>query len=148
MDKYFDPRAPGSFSGINTFHRELKDGTSKKEVTQKLRSAATYSLHAPVKRKFKTNRTVVYTKNELFQADLADVRSLSTYNKGVKYLLVCIDVFSKYAWVTALKDKSGRTLREALEKIFDECTPDKFQTDQGKEFENAECYGLFKKNYI
>ena len=38
---------------------------------------------------------------------LADIQSLSKYNKGIKYLLCAIDFFSKYAWVAPLKDKRG-----------------------------------------
>ena len=32
---------------------------------------------------------------------------LSWYNKGIRYLLCVIDIFSKYAWVVPLKDKKG-----------------------------------------
>ena len=39
--------------------------------------------------------------------DLADMQSLSKYNKGTKYLLCAIDLFSKYVWVVPLKDKKG-----------------------------------------
>jgi hypothetical protein len=47
------------------------------------------------------------------------VRSkLSSYNKGFKYLLTCIDVFSRYAWVVPLKDKTGKTLKDAFQVIF------------------------------
>ena len=37
--------------------------------------------------------------------DLADMQSLSGYNKGIWYLLCVIDLFSKYAWVIPIKDK-------------------------------------------
>ena len=39
--------------------------------------------------------------------DLAHMQSLSKYNKGIKYLLCSIDLFSKYVWVTLIKDKKG-----------------------------------------
>jgi hypothetical protein len=38
------------------------------------------------------------------QADLVDLAKLSSYNKGFKYLLTCIDVLSRYAWVVPLKE--------------------------------------------
>ena len=42
--------------------------------------------------------------------DVADMQSLSNYNKGIKYLLCAIDLFSKYAWVVAIKDKKGTSI--------------------------------------
>ena len=50
--------------------------------------------------------------------DLADVQSLSRYNKGVQYLLCAIDLFSKYAWVVPLKDKKGTSIVNAFKKII------------------------------
>ena len=46
--------------------------------------------------------------------DLADMQSLSKYNKGIKYLLCAIDNFSKYSWVVLLKDKRGITIANAF----------------------------------
>ena len=52
--------------------------------------------------------------------DLADMQSLSKYNKGIKYLLCAIDLFSKYAWVVPLKDKRGISIVNAFQKIVSE----------------------------
>ena len=49
--------------------------------------------------------------------NLADMQSLSKYNKGIKYLLCAIDLFSKYAWIVPLKDKRGITIVNAFQKI-------------------------------
>ena len=49
--------------------------------------------------------------------DLADMESLSKYNKGIKYLLCAIDLFSKYAWVVPLKDKREISIVNAFQKI-------------------------------
>ena len=46
------------------------------------------------------------------------MESLSKYNKGIKYLLCAIDLFSKYAWVVLLKDKRGITIINAFQKII------------------------------
>ena len=50
-------------------------------------------------------------RENIWGVDLADMQSLSKYNKGIKYLLCAIDLFSKYAWVIPLKDKKG-TMRK------------------------------------
>ena len=44
-------------------------------------------------------------KDNIWGVDLADMQSLSRYNKGIKYLLCTIDLLSKYAWVIPMKDK-------------------------------------------
>ena len=63
------------------------------------------------------------------------MQSLSKYNKGVKYLLCAIDLFSKYAWVIPLKDKKGTSIVNAFQKIISkERKPNKIWVDQGSEF--------------
>ena len=46
------------------------------------------------------------------------MQSLSKYNKGVKYLLCAIDLFSKYAWVIPLKNKKGTSIVNVFKKII------------------------------
>ena len=46
------------------------------------------------------------------------MQSLSKYNKGIKYLLCVIDLFSKYAWVIPIKDKKGTSIVNAFKKII------------------------------
>ena len=59
------------------------------------------------------------------------MESLSKYNKGIKYLLCAIDLFSKYAWVVLLKDKRGITIINAFQKIISKgCNPNKIWVDQ------------------
>ena len=64
--------------------------------------------------------------------DSADMQSLSKYNKGIKYLLCAIDIFSKYAWVVPLKDKRGISIVNAFQKrISKEREPNKIWVKQG-----------------
>ena len=53
-------------------------------------------------------------KDNIWGADLADMQSLSKYNKGMKYFLYAIDLFSKYAWVVPIKDKKGVSIVDAF----------------------------------
>ena len=48
------------------------------------------------------------------------MQSLSKYNKGKKYLLCAIYLFSKYAWVIPIKDKKGTSIVNAFQKIISE----------------------------
>ena len=55
-------------------------------------------------------------KDNICGVELADMQSLSKFNKGFKYLLCVIDLFSKYAWVIPIKDKQGTSLVNAFKK--------------------------------
>ena len=78
-----------------------------------------------------------------------DVSSLARFNKGYKFLLTCIDVFSKFAWVVPLKNKSGETLVNGSQSILDlGRAPEKLQTDKGTEFLNRYFQSLLKENSI
>ena len=54
----------------------------------------------------------------IYGVDLADMKSLNKYNKGIKYLLCAIGLFSKYTWVVPLKDKRVITTVNAFQKII------------------------------
>ena len=66
------------------------------------------------------------------------MQSLSRKNKGIKYLLCAIDLFSKYAFVVPLKDKKGISIVNAFNKIIKQSNrkPNKIWVDQGGEFYN------------
>ena len=75
-------------------------------------------LHRQIIRKFKRRKVYSSFRDNIWGVDLADMQSLSKYHKGTKYLLYAIDLFSKYAWVAPLKDKTGITIVNAFQKII------------------------------
>ena len=77
------------------------------------------------------------------------MQSLGKYNKGIKYLLCAIDLFSKYAWVVPLKDKRGISIVNAFPKIISEGRkPNKIWFDQVSEFYNNSFKDFLKINSI
>ena len=76
------------------------------------------------------------------------MQSLSKYNKGIKYLLCAIDLFSKYAWVVPLKDKRGISIVNAFQKIISKRKPNKIWVDQGGKFYNKLFQKFLKINNI
>ena len=101
------------------------------------------------RRHYKRNRVIVGGIDELWQMDLADMQAIATDNDGYRYLLVCIDVFSKFVWVIPLKTKTGPALVTAFKKILESGRkPQKIQTDQGTEFFNKHFKDLMKEEEI
>ena len=96
-------------------------------------------LHKPIIRKFNKRKAYLSFKDNIWGADLADMQLLSKFNKGIKYLLCVIDLFSKYAFVVPLKDKKGISIVNAFQSISNKSTrkPNKIWVDKGSEFYNA-----------
>ena len=106
-------------------------------------------LHKPIKRKFKKRRVLSHGVDEIWAADLVDMLKFSKWNKGYKYLLMVIDVFSKYGWIITLKDKKGESIMNAFKTIFKEGRkPQYLWVDKGKEFYNKDLKDLLEKHNI
>ena len=136
---YFDPRHPGSFQGPDKLHNvvtgEKKFKIPKRYVRKWLQSQDSYSTHKPIVRKFKRNRVIVTGLHDQFEADLADMQKLRGNNEGYTFLLVVIDVFSRYLWVEPLKNKKEVTVIEGFKQIFARGKkPRRLRTDRGNEF--------------
>ena len=150
---YLDPSQPASFGGLDAVYRAVKEkGKSKisrKQVQDWLSQQDVYNLHKPARRHYKRSRVIVPGIDAQFQADLVDVQNLSRFNKGYKYLLTCIDIFSKHAWVVPLKTKQGHELVKAFQAILSSGRkPNKLQTDQGTEFLNRVFQKFLRENNI
>ena len=87
---------------------------------------------------FKKRKVYSGLKDNIWGADLADMQLISKFNKGFRFLLCVIDIFSKYAWVVPLKDKKGVSIVDAFQKILDDSNrkPNKIWVDKGSEFYN------------
>ena len=106
--------------------------------------------HEQIIKKFKRRKAYSLFRDNMWGVDLADMQSLSKYNKGIKYLLCAIDLFSKYAWVIPIKDKKGTSIVNAFKKIISEGQrkPNKIWVDQGSEFYNQSFKDFLKINNI
>ena len=125
--KFFGKKSVGS--GINT----IKSSSS----------ILADELHKPIIKKFEKRKVYSQLKDNIWGVDLAEKKSLSRKNKGIKYLLCVIDLYSKYAFVIPLKDKKGISILNAFDKIIKQYNrkPNKIWVDQGGEFYN----NIFKK---
>ena len=85
----------------------------------------------------------------IWTADLIDMQSFSRSNKGFKYILMIIDVFSKYRWAIPLKTKNGSEVMKAFQSLWKtQKPPQKLWTDEGKDFYNKSMKELLEKNNV
>ena len=71
-------------------------------------------LHKPIIKNFKRREVYSSFKDNIWSIDLADMSLISKFNKGIKYLLCVIDLFSKYSWAIHLKNKKGDSIVEGF----------------------------------
>jgi hypothetical protein len=149
---YFNPEHPSGFSGaynlINSAKKELN--LSKDTTENWLRSQDAFTMHKRVVKQFQRQKTLVSGIDDQWQIDLTVLPNLSKYNDNFKYLLCCIDVFSKFAWVVPLKTKLNSEIVTAFEKIFlqTDRRPNKICSDAGGEFLGSHFQGFLKDNNI
>ena len=75
-------------------------------------------LHKPITRDFSKTTVISNGIDKIWAADLVEMQKFSKWNKGVKYLLMVFDVFSKYEWIKPLKDKKTESVSKAFDEIF------------------------------
>ena len=138
-ETYLTAINPGSFGGKKKLKKRVKNISTAK-IKQWLSSKDTYTLHRPAVKTFKRRKFIVSGIDSTFQADLTDLVQFTNVNDGHRYILFCIDVFSRYAWARPIKTKSGKEMVAAFQSIFDDdnriCRY--LHTDKGREFYNKE----------
>ena len=107
-------------------------------------------LHKPIIKKIQKRKRHAAFKDNIWGADLADMQLLNRYNKGIRFLLCVIDIFSKYAWVVPLKNKKGVSIVTAFQSILKQSNrkPNKILVDKGSKFYNASFKNWLQDNDI
>ena len=137
---------PGSFGSGHNLQRY--SGRSEREVKKFLDGQDAYTLHKTKRFRFPRRKTYSKGINNLFQIDLVDLSNLSSFNDGMRYLLTCIEVFTKRVWAIPVRRKSARDVTEVFRKILTEQTCNMVQSDKGTEFLNSTFQNMLKHNDI
>ena len=142
-----DPKYDGYQRGLASMDYKLFDKKSKgsgpKHVNTKLspqNQQLAEELHKPIIKTFEKRKVHAAFKDNIWDADLADMQLLSRYNKGIRFSLCVTDIFSKYAWVLPLKDKRCVSIVAAFQSIVKQSNskrkPSKIWVDKGSDFYN------------
>ena len=145
-DRKYDGYQRGLASMVDNIFDKKSAGSGVKHVNTKLapqNQQLAEKLHKPIIRKFEKRKVHAAFKDNIWGADLGDMQLLSRYNKGIRFLLCVIDIFSKYAWVVPLKDKKRISIVKVFQSILKQSNrkPNIIWVDKGSEFYNA----YFKK---
>ena len=135
--KFFDKKTKGN--GVTLANKSIPQNEQLAE-----------ELHKPIIRKFKKREVYSAFKDNIWAADLADMQSISKFNKGFRFLLCVIDIYSKYAWVVPLKDKKGVSIVNAFQSILEKFNrkPNKIWVEKGSEFYNRSMKSWLEKHDI
>ena len=145
-----DPKYDGYQRGLASmvykfFDKKSSQSSSTNEPNYQLAD----ELDKPIIRKFKKRKVYSLFRDNIWGVDLADMQPLSKYDKGIRYLLCAINLFSKHAWVIPIKNKKGASIVNVFKKIISEGRkPNKILVDQGSEFYNKSFTDFLKMNNI
>lgn len=151
---YQDPSNPAGFgSPIRVWERAVKrDPTiTLGEVRTVLQDIDAYTLHRRVRRVKSTRKYLSPGLNRYFQIDLFVLNDFMARVNSKRYILFCIDAFSRKLFARALNRKTGKEVVQALKSIFREnnnIAPGKIVSDKGTEWLNAEVQSLFRSRNI
>ena len=118
-----NPKYDGYQRGLSSMFYKVFDKTSEgsgANIEVKQNQQLADDLHKPNIKKFKRRWIYSSFKDKIWGADLADMQLISKFNKGNKFLLCDVDIFSKYAWFVLLKDGKGITIVNAFAKILND----------------------------
>jgi hypothetical protein len=147
---YYKPEHPASYSSVDKLHRFVKSvgkRISKAEIKKWLSGQLAYNSHKEVRRTFKRRRVISPRKWYQFDVDTVSMIRFRKSNDGYNYILVLIDVMSKYAWTCPLKTLRGKEMVKALTLLIVK-HPENLRSDGGSEFDNVDVKRFVKTRGI
>lgn len=134
----FSKNNTAAFGSVTSLQKNSKLPRAK--VLQYLHSNPTYTkLRTPV-RNFKRLKAVSPAIDEIWSMDLAYVDKVAHHNDKIHYLLVSVDVLSRFLRVEPLVNKRADTAKAGLVKMIERGGgrfPHKIWVDKGSEFFGA-----------
>jgi transposase InsO family protein len=130
---------------VRKLHPELK--VTEKIIRDFLSKQEAHQINFRQKRPGFHHIIAHYPRNN-FQADLLDLQKYKSVNKGHRFILVVVDVYSRYAWMFPLKTKGAHEVADRFVELFKKHIPRDLTTDNGKEFVNTTLAPILKKHGI
>lgn len=148
---YFNPNDSGSLGGVYNLYasaKKLNPNITLNHVRDWLKKQNVYTLHFPARRRWKRNKIYVSYIDEQWEIDLIDLKIFANQNNGYNYILMVIDVFSKYLFAIPTKTKTAIEILNKFEQLFKTRKPTKIRSDRGGEFDNRIFKEFCEKNNV
>lgn len=148
-ESYTKPGHPIAFSGVENIFNFYQGKLTRKEIRDTLSNIYSYTIHKE-NHLGQRNPSYSHFKRYQFQMDLVEIQELAPYNDNVRYLLTCIDTFTRYGFIRMLLDKTGSSVLHAFKSILLEASepPTRVVFDRGTEFYNKDFTQFCKDNKI
>jgi len=145
-----DPRTTGGRDRLYGNLREQHPNISRRDVARALAEDPTHQIHRPLNKRITSRPIIVNGPARAGQTDLIDVQKLAGKNDGTRFLMTYVDLFSKYAAVEPLKNKTIVAVTAGMKKLLDKMPlawrPKLMQSDNGGEFSRTFEEALHARN--
>jgi len=144
---YKDISHPASLGGVEKLYKSVKDeGITRKDVKEFLQTQDTYTLHKVTRKKFQRRKYICKGPGHTICIDTAYMDRYKDSNNNVKFLIVFIDMYSRYLTVYIQKSLKSKDMEKVLSNFFKNSimTYRKVLTDEGIEFTSKIIQSFFK----
>ena len=150
LKEYVSPGSPIAFASPGLIYQHYNKQIPIKTIKNWLKNVDSYTLHKQTKLTKPRNPTYAYFKRYQFQIDLIDLGHLSEDNDNYRYLLTAIDIFTRFAFVEPLKNKTAKSFMSGFETIMERAKilPRRILADKGAEIKNKIFQDYCKNNGI
>lgn len=150
LQSFTSPGSPLAFSSPYRVYKHYNGEIPLKNIKKWMHGLDSYTLHKQPKKPKPRNPTFAYNKRYQFQIDLIEIGQLAAANDNYRYLLTVIDIFTRYAFVRPLRNKTAPIFLESFKSIIDEAEqfPRKILADRGSEIKNKLFQNYCKQNNV
>ena len=153
-ETYYNPAHVAGFGSVRKLLTAAKnagfENATLGNVKRWLLKQETYGLTKPARRHFKRSSVVVEGLDAQWEVDLMDMSRLAKFNSDRRYVLVVVDVFSRFCWTNVLKTKTATEVARALSGIFQLGRKPRYslRSDKGREFTGKAVQRVLEENGI
>ena len=142
LQKLYDNIEDAIGKGIRRFHEMVASrylNIKRKHIVEFLNKQPAFQMTRD-KQKHVNKPYLSRYPNQIWSIDLVDLSRYSGHNRQRRYILTCIDHFSKYAWAEPITNKAAADVTDAFQRIVasaDGTLPKTCISDNGGEFQGS-----------